>query len=66
MISKRNVLQSAPLDFSDTIALLYVLILIMEFSVMKRVLAQSHPVIMPMDVRPPPYHQQVGTIMVLW
>ena len=64
--TKRNVLQSAPLDFSETIALLYVLILIMDFSVMKRVLAQFHPVIMPMDVRPPPYHQQVGTIMVLW
>ena len=60
------VLQSAPLDFTVEIALLYVYILIMEFSVMKRVLAQNHPVIMPMDVRPPPYHQQVGTIMLLW
>ena len=60
------VLQSAPLDFSETIALLYVHILLMEFAVMKRVIAQSHHVIMPMDARPPHYHQEVGTIMLLW
>ena len=66
MILKRNVLQSAPLDFSVEIALLFVHILFMEFFVMKRVIAQTHPVIMPMDARPQHYHQQVGTIMSLW
>ena len=49
-----------------TTAYPYVHILIMEFSVMKRVLAQSYHVIMPMDVRPSHYHQQVGKIVLLW
>lgn len=49
-----------------TTAYPYVHILIMDFSVMKRVLAQSYHVIMPMDVRPSHYHQQVGKIVLLW
>ena len=44
----------------------YVHILSMESSVKKNVVVRIHSVIMPMDVTPPQYHQQVGTIMLPW
>lgn len=44
-----TILQIAPLDLLETIAVLHVPILVLEHSVIKRVVARGHYVIIPMD-----------------